>query len=739
MSKLIKTLMLAAALAPAFAAKADITFENDNFKFILGDDAKAKSLVIKKTGEEMLAKDENVSFFAITQARPFNNEIKLEYPNKRTTYPAKSVRREGDKLIVAFELIRYEAQVSVEKGDGFLAFTLDKFIVDRDTQFEGLRMDLPPAKEFRVIQLPVKERKNFGIWLNTMHDEKAALAVIGTSSWPRVDAEKRNGCRVMYVDALEDVKREGVGGAIVAGSCGESLLDAIDEVEKHFDLPRGVKSRRSGMLNRSIAWTIDITPANVDEHIEVAKKCGLSMLLIYYPAFSGFMKGYETLGDYEFNRSYPNGLEDLKKVVQKIRDAGITPGFHTLQTHIGSMSNYVTPVADPRLNLKRHYTLAKPYPADDPTTIEVLENPLGSPMYSKARVLKFGGELFHYESFTTEPPYKFTGVKRGYWRTAPQTHVRGEIGGILDVCEYGAISCYIDQRTDLQDEVADKIAEIYNVGFDFCYFDGSEGANQPYEIYVPLSQYRVCRKFKKMPIFTEGAAKAHFSWHLQAGANAFDAFHPEIFKPMIAKFPLAEAPNMRRDFTRLDFGWWHITMPGFKSRKTPEGSIGTQPDMIEYGTSKAASWDCPATLMIRFPEVRSYARFGDVAEIMRRWELVRSKNMMTDEWRAKLRDPSREFHLFNNGNDNFELVEWKQILIGGAEYAHGLRAFAFERGGKCVVAYWHTSGEGKYELADESKTVIEAGNLKYFTSDKTRAEVEKAFKSSRVISERRGF
>ena len=722
--------LTAVAVAGAFAAFGDIAFENRNFRFVLGDDATAKSLVVKATGEEMLVPGERLPFCTVTQPRPFNNELKLAYPNKRTVYRANRARREGDRLIVGFELIPYEAEIGVEKGRGFFSFRLNRFLVDRMAHFGHLRMDLPPVKEFRVIQLPVKERANYGLWLNTMHDDRAAMAVVGTSPWPRVDAERRESCRVMYVDALSEVKRDGVGGAIVAAADGEGLLDALDELEDRYDLPRGVKSRRSGMLNRSIAWTIDLTPANVDDHIAAAKKCGFTMMLVYYPSFSGFMKGYETLGDYEFNYEYPEGLKDLKEVVDKIRAAGITPGFHTLQTHIGSYSNYVTPIADPRLNIKQRYTLSKPYPGDDPTVIEVLEDPSSAPECERVRVLKFGGELFSYEDRTREPPYRFTGVKRGYWHTAPLPHPRGEVGGVLDVSEYGAISCYIDQKTDLQDEIAEKIARIYDLGFEFCYFDGSEGVNEPYEIYVPLSQYRVCKKFKKMPIFTEGAAKAHFGWHLQAGANAFDVFPPEIFKPMIAKFPLEEAPIMRKDFTRLDFGWWRLEAPGSRGRRSKVPSIGTQPDMIEYGTSKAASWDCPETVMMKFPGVTSIPRFDDMAEIMRRWEDVRVKNLMTDEWRAKLRDPKREFHLFLRPDGTYELVEWRQILVGGKEYAPGLRAFIFERGGKRVVAYWHTFGRGSFMLKDASSTVVEAEGLKYFETDMSVAEATKAFAES---------
>ena len=152
------------------------------------------------------------------------------------------------------------------------------------------------------------------------------------------------------------------------------------------------------------------------------------------------------------------------------------------KTFIGFKTHYVTPVADPRLNLKRHFTLARALDAEsdgEPFDLYVLQNPVDSPLCDKTRILKFGGELLSYEGFTTEPPYRFTGVRRGHFGTNLVAHPYGEIGGVLDVCEFGATSCYIDQETDLQDEIAAKIARIYNAGFEFMYCDGSEGVNVP--------------------------------------------------------------------------------------------------------------------------------------------------------------------------------------------------------------------------------------------------------------------
>ena len=736
MTDFLKKLAVVCAAA-AFAAGAyadDIVLENKAFRLVIGEDAAAKSLVVKATGEECVDAREGVPMFSVTQDRPFNNEIKLAWPNKRTTYPANRVRLDGDRLVVGFEIAPYEAVVGVKTGDGYVAFALEGFNCVRELEYEGLLMDVPPVARFRVLQLPVRRRENVGDWLNTVWDDRAAVAVVGADPYAEVDHERRFGFETLYADLARGLRLKGGCAAIVAGAGREPFLAAMDAFERDFGLPRGVRSRRDPRLNASIYWTSNVNPANLDEHLAMAKKGGFRMMLIYYTAMTKAHGGYAQLGDYDWDESYPNGADDLKAVLDKIKAAGITPGFHTLQTHIGSKSRYVTPVADPRLNLSRRFTLARPVAAvGEPGEIEVLENPVDASMCDKTRVLKFGGELFSYEAYTLEKPYRFTGVKRGYWATSPAYHPRGEIGGILDVSEFGAISCYIDQTTDLQDEVAEKIAKIYDVGMEFCYFDGSEGVNPPCGVNVSLAQLRVTSRFAKPPIFTEGAAKSHFGWHLQAGANAFDVFPPEIFKEMIVKFPLAEAPLMRKDMTRLDFGWWRLYLPGqnvkLKNVKPYKEvkSVGTQMDMWEFGTSRAAAWDCPATIQMYPSVARMHPRIDDIMEVMRRWEDVRAKNWLTPAQKEALKSPVQEHHLYLNEKGEYELHEIE--MLPTPERAPGIRGFLFERGGQRIVACWHTSGSAKVSAAlgkGGAAVELDVSGLRYISTDLPRDAVLKA-------------
>ena len=656
----------------------DIIIENPRLRLTVGCDCIVKSLINKENGEECLALDQDIALFSVTQNRPYNNEVKLVYCNKRTTYQANRLRREGDRLIVGFSIAPYEAVVQIKETPDYISFTLEDFIV-HPTDYEGLKITPPPVEEFRLLQLPIRHRKNFGEWLNVCWDETAAVNVLSTSAHARIDSEKRKECRILTADAVKGVKLRGCGAALIVSST-DSLLDCVAAVEEDYNLPRGVKSRRDPILNASIYWTDRVTPLTVDEHIRYAKAGGFRLMLISYKTLFREELFYTSLGDYDYRPEYPNGTADLKAMLDKIRSAGIIPGIHVLHTHIGIKSRYVTPVADPRLNLTRHFTLTKPLSTDD-TEVYVQQDPTDTVMEERCRVLKFDGELIHYDTYTTEPPYRFTGCKRGHLDTRITDHAAGTIGGILDVSEYAANSVYLDQHSDLQDEVASKIGEAYNCGFEFVYFDGSEGTNPPYEFHVPNAQHRVYKTFRNAPLFCEGAAKSHFGWHMLSGANAFDVFPTNVFKEKIVEFPVHAAQHMRGSFTRVNFGWWAYRQD-------------TQPDIYEFGTSRAAAWDCPATVLTNATVFRTNPRTDDILEVMRRWEDVREKNWLTKEQKEMLKDKVQEHILLINEDGYYELVPYTQIQTCSEE----VRAFFFERKGRNYVVFWHTTGCGKLKL-----------------------------------------
>lgn len=723
--------------------KEDVIIENEQIKLVISSDGTSKSLVYKPTNTECLIKGKKIPISTITEPRPYQNEVKLAYPNQKTIFKSNSVRKEGDKLIIGYELIPWEAKVGIKISPDYLAFTLEALNLTEDY---GISMTQPPISEMWFLRLPVRNLGHWGDWLNVIWDDKVAVNVLAAEPCANVDSEEGEGCRILQAGVDEKVKLTGVTAALITCAT-DKLLDKIAIVEEDYKLPHGVASRRHDLYNASYYWTYNITPTNVDEHIKYAKMGGFRLMNIYYPAFLE-SRGYRLIGNYNVYRpEYPNGKADLKAMLTRIKNAGITPGCHFLHSHIGRDSKYITPVPDHRLNLLRIFTLAAPLGTND-TTICVEQNPANTDMANNRRVLKIGTELISFTNYTTSRPYQFTGCVRGIDKTTVNSQPKGYMFGVLDVSEFGATSVYIDQNSDLQDEVADGIADLWDAGFEFFYFDGSEGVNPPFWYHVAGAQYRVFSKLKPEPLFAEGAAKTHFSWHMLTGGNAFDIFSPEKLKKETIKHPFREAPRMRDNFTRLNFGWLGYWLPS-------EKTIGTQPDQLEFVTSKAAAWDCPVSLHANPATLAKHPRTADNFEVFRRWEEVRAKHWLTEKQKQMLRNPEQEYILLINEQKEFELVPYDQIM-DVAQGSREIRAFTFKRRGDLYVIFWHISGDKKLELPLSSKyftlmenlgqemqvqsgqsgngTVLPVGNRCYLKTSKLKMnELVAAFKNAKII------
>lgn len=614
----------------------NIVFQGESFCFVVGKDGRAKSLRYGDS-EELLA-DSETPLFSLTQERFFNNELKLMHPSKNTTVQSSGIRLLNGCLVASFYPIPYEAVIRVEDKDNYLLFTLGDFIIP-DSAYMGLSMAKPPAVKVRFLQLKLREMKFFGEWLNVCHDDSTAVAVVGPKPHIFIGNEADKDGRILYAEAVKGISFKGSSAALFVSRKAD-FLSKMKAFEHDFSLPDGVESRKNDKINSSVYWVWDATPENLDEHINYALRGGFSMVLMYYTCFFKEEGGYGLCGNYELRDEYTNGFDDIRKMLRKLESHGITPGLHFLHSHIGFQSKYFTPEADYRVMHRQMLSLCSDL--DEAATELYVDNyPLETDLLENCRILRFGTELMHYESCTDTPPYCYKGLVRGYNGTKAQKHSRGTYGGVVFVSEYGGTSGYCDQNSSLQDELADKIASIYNLGFRFVYMDGSEGVNAPYEYQIPLAQYRVYSKIDEAPLFCEAAAKGHFSWHMLSGGNAFDVFGTDIFKAMIDKYPLYEAPRMQMDFTRLNFGWWAFF-------------TDSRPDVFEYGTSHAAGYDCPVTIQSNLERMKKNARINDNLEVFRRWEYVRAHNLLTEEQKLMIREPGREFILLKN----YELLEY---------------------------------------------------------------------------------
>ena len=221
--------------------------------------------------------------------------------------------------------------------------------------------------------------------------------------------------------------------------------------------------------------------------------------------------------------------------------------------------------------------------------------------------------------------------------------------------------------------------------------------------------------------------------------ECFDIFRPEVIKEATRIHPVAEAKLVSNDFTGIDFGWIGYVAPD-------DSTIGIQPDMLEYITSRAAGWNSIISLIGNLDQLKSHPRTEDNLEVIRRWEEVRANDILTAKQKKELRNPEQEHILLINEKGDFELLPYFQIT-NVADKSEEVRAFIFERNNKIWVVFWHISGEANMELPIDSKNIklftelgkeipvqnsddgiiLPVGNRKYAQFDLSREQVIKIF------------
>ena len=658
----------------AQAGGADVVIENAAVRLVIGADGAARSLIHKSTGEECLAAEVRTPICAITQYRPYDNENFLIYPAKPRVFPACRVERRGDRLYVGFEDTYDIAVIRLDIEDDYIGFSLER--VDYRIEAYGVKRQTE-IDEFALLRLPLRPRAHFGEWLNVVWDDRVAVNLLGTHPGTRIDAFPTAEATTLYAGLDAQVGLFGPGAALVVSS-REGLLPAIGQIERDYDLPRG----RDGSYRCSYYSLRGVTPENIDAHIEYARRGGFRTMMVYYVDFA------RSCGHYGWREEYPGGMEDLRYVTDRIRAAGMIPGLHFHYSKVGVNDPYINGGhPDTRMNSVCELVLAEPAGAAD-TVLVVEGNTQGLRREEGRRLLHLGDELISYADCTTRPPYMLTGCRRGLHNSQPAAHAAGSRARLLDVDDW-PLFVRIDQNTGIQREIAGRLGRIYaEAGFRFVYFDGAEDVPMPYWYNVSRSQSVVYDALRPAPLFAEGALKSHFGWHILSRGNAFDIFPPEYIRPAMKKYTLRCAARNAEDFTAVDFGWVNYLAPG-------GATIGMQPDMYEYIYCKALAWDAPVSLVGNLEELRRHPRTEDNLRVMERWERAKLADAFTPEQKERLKDPDREFFLFEDSQGRFELYPCRQLT---PDDESGVRAFLFRRGTKSCILYWHTSGEDQLRL-----------------------------------------
>lgn len=652
---------------------AQIVLENEACTLVLSEDGYAVSLYDKAAGRECLDTQQgSLPLCTITQNRPYDNENFLMYPAKPIVFSSNRIAYEGGKLYVSFDRTADIFVLDCNISPRNIVFTLER--IDYRLEKMGVKRRTE-IDELRFLQLPVKELGNFGEWLNVSWDERGGVCLMGLDPRTRIDSFRDRAGLVLWAGAQENVALTGVSAALTVGE-KEQLLDEIDHLERAYGLPLGVQSRRREDYSWSYYELRNVTPANIDEHIAFAKEAGMKNMVVYYPDFA------YTCGHFLWNRYYPNGIEDLMTITGKIRAAGMKSGFHIHYSKASIDDPYVCGgVPDSRLNTVLDLILTEEI-GPDQVDIPVAGQTHRLVQEAGRRIVRIDDELVEY-AYVEDNVLK--GCRRGLHSSKAVSHSRNALVRLMDVDTWPRF-IRLDQTTDIQDEIARNLAAIYSeAGFEFLYFDGAEDVPEPYWYNVSLAQQRVYEALPEKPIYSEGALKSHYGWHILTRGNAFDYFKPEDTRKAMKRYVLPCAERISKDFSSIDFGWVNYV-------DSDSTTIGMQPDMLEYICSKALAYDSPISLMGNLDVLKRHPLRKDNLAVVRAWEEAKRSGAFTQEQKDLLKDPDREFLLLKDKDGTPRFYECIMITPEG-DRTH--RAFAFIKDGKNYVISWDPLKGGK--------------------------------------------
>ncbi len=376
------------------------------------------------------------------------------------------------------------------------------------------------------------------------------------------------------------------------------------------------------------------TEDTVDEWIELCRDFGMDQL--HFCGQQGFR-----YGDYlPEPKSFPNGMAGARKVVDRLHQAGIMAGLHTMSFSIRQNTPYVAPVPDKRLAREASYTLAAPLSAADDTVL-LAENTGGLPgeisyHIRRSMTLRIDDELIEFTRVNARPPFGVGGCRRGAWGTRAAPHARGAVAHHLKAC-WGMFAP--DGESTLFNEIAGNIARTVNeCGFDMIYLDGLDGIHilggeEARWHYGGRFAFEVFKRLNR-PVIMEMAAFLHHLWFLRSRMGAWD--HPiRGYTPFLDHHVRSNA-QCARIFLPAHLGWWAPrTARGLDMTTTDiENMAGlacknetTHVEDVEYLCAQALDSGAGFSLQGLSPQaVRQTPHLKRLAPVFKRYSVARQES-----------------------------------------------------------------------------------------------------------------
>ncbi|HID75592.1 MAG TPA: hypothetical protein EYP56_06295 [Planctomycetaceae bacterium] len=570
---------------------------------------------------------------------------------KGETHKPSACGRDGDTLIFRFVQARTTVALRVEAKPQYFVFKVESVSNPDVEEIALAEFALKPCAYVSAMSgLAADER--FGVCLRTLNLQ-TYVRVGGREPVLRATVSKEHG--------LTDGR-----AALVAAPVGQlrPALQRLVQAEGVVHSKLGGPFALDAPQNRGSYVFARVAEKDVDRWIELARRGGISTIHL-----NGW---YRSLGHYEPREDlYPKGIESLKRVVDHFHAAGLKVGIHTLTGCISPHDPWVRPVPDRRLATDGTFTLGVDI---DERTAEVptLEPPGKLPTVwaygSRGNCIRIDDELILYSKISNESPTGFFKCQRGAFGTKAGRHKKGTPVYHMYV-RYG---CFVpDEDSTLVDEVADRIADVFNTcHLDQIYMDGAEAMRGWYGI---ARMRQAIFKRLRRPALVEASCWDHHSWPFHSRVGAWD--HPRWGLKRFADTHVRAAEAYRRAFLlEAQLGWWVILGP---SRDWDAERL----DEIEYLCAKALAHDAPLSFQTVAATGRpANARQDEYLTLVGWYERLRLADYFNDQVKEQLKAERRDFRLeqADDGQWQFRPTDYLQHEVAAQDEEGGSSTWTVE-------------------------------------------------------------
>jgi len=639
MSDLKRMVVLGAAALSGLVAFADFSLVNEHVKVVFDGKGCVSSIRETVSGRELVGT--KVPFVTVTKA------------DGTVVKPVACVGAGTTELRFVFP-------------DGECRLAVSRF--PGGWTFQTVSMSVPDCEGLLLGRILPACDKEKGSLSNIVMDDRSAVVLRGyvpeiDMCTPGLETEIAPTDRETFVSVRREFGFTGLRYGLSAGPA-DRILEMLRGMAQAAGMTQtgcgGPWSLSSDVNRGAYLFGTWMDYGSADDWLRLLDKAGCQMF--------HFHAWWLHRGSYESDPyCFPNGLADMKKLVDRLHADGKRVSTHTLSAVVQFGDAHVSPEWFDDFATDASYKLAKPYRRGD-TNLWVTTKPAacharvlnGS---TNGNILRLGDDLLQYDDFTTEPPYRFTGVHvarepYGDKQTFDPTQAVGaefasREGGTGRVRTLSRESYQEGMRVDylhhryaefvakpgsrLAEELTDRLAEVFNtLELDGIYFDGSEAMNTRYAIDWMRERTIAKLRPRNGTIVNSASCRNPFNWWNRSLAGTWDhpTFDPRGFNDRHIR---VYRDYCRADFLRTDLGWWNTHAGSEKSR-------GYFPEEQDYVGCKTTANDYTISLQGPRPSDGPLAFSADLQlTIFGKWERARYARAFRPDLLERMRTPGEDW------------------------------------------------------------------------------------------------